>query len=232
MRVHLIRLLGGFCALATAVPTSRLIGPISAQSLGAPTFTTAQQSAGDAIYQESCASCHGKNLDDSEFGPPLKGVEFRSAWFGRSADVVFAKIETMPPAAPGSLGAEKHASLLAYLMSQNQLIASARPLPTDIDRLRAMSLPGATGGPSGGLSPNAVLPPGPAVVNPLDRYTPVTDAMLQTPPAAEWPTWRRGYDGQGFSPLYADQQEQRRHAARRVELGTAQRPQRKHTAVS
>ena len=25
--------------------------------------------------------------------------------------------------------------------------------------------------------------------------------MLQTPPAGEWPSWRRGYDGQGFSPL-------------------------------
>ena len=25
--------------------------------------------------------------------------------------------------------------------------------------------------------------------------------MLQNPPAGEWPTWRRGYDGQGFSPL-------------------------------
>ena len=25
--------------------------------------------------------------------------------------------------------------------------------------------------------------------------------MLQAPPPGEWPTWRRGYDGQGFSPL-------------------------------
>jgi mono/diheme cytochrome c family protein len=121
------------CAVATAILTSRLIGPISAPPLGAPTFTTAQQSAGDAIYQESCASCHGKNLDDGEFGPQLKGVEFRSAWFGRSAEVLFAKIETMPPAAPGSLGAGKHANLLAYVMSQNQLITSARQLPSDIE---------------------------------------------------------------------------------------------------
>src|SRR4249919_3166747 len=131
MRVHLIRLLAVSCAIATAILTSRLIGSVSAQSLGAPTFTTAQQTAGDAIYQESCASCHGKNLDDGEFGPPLKGVEFRSAWFGRSADVVFAKIETMPPAAPGSLGAEKHASLLAYLKSR----AGGRESARDVIRL-------------------------------------------------------------------------------------------------
>src|SRR5262245_55596162 len=120
-----------------------------AQSLAAPTFTPAQQTAGDAIYKESCASCHGTNLDDGQFAPSLRGPEFRSAWFGRSADVLFAKIETMPPASPGQLGAEKHTSLLAYLMSQNQLIASPKPLPSDIDQLKAMLLPGATGGPGG-----------------------------------------------------------------------------------
>jgi len=187
--------------VAAATMALRLTDSIDAQSLAAPAFTAAQQAAGDAIYKESCASCHGKNLDDGEFGPPLKGVEFRSAWFGRTADVLFTKIETMPPAAPGSLGGEKHVGLLAYLMSQNQLSADTKPLPAEIDQLKAMLLPGATGGPSGGLSPFATLPPAPRVVNPLDRYTPVTDAMLQNPPAGEWPSWRRGYDGQGFSPL-------------------------------
>ena len=37
--------------------------------------------------------------------------------------------------------------------------------------------------------------------SPLDKYTPVTDALLSNPPAGEWLTWRRGYDGAGFSPL-------------------------------
>jgi hypothetical protein len=73
----------------------------------------------------------GRALDAGEFGPPLKGVEFRSAWFGRSADVVFAKIETMPSAAPGSLGAGKHADLLAYLKSR----AGGRESARDVIRL-------------------------------------------------------------------------------------------------
>jgi len=192
-----------FCGViaAAALASARLAGPMAAQSLNAPTFTTAQRNSGDAVYKERCASCHGPNLDDGEFGPPLRGASFRSAWFGRSADVLFAKIEAMPPAAAGSLGAEEHASLLAYLMSQNQLTASDRALPSDIDQLKGMLLPGATGGPSGGLSPYAVLPPAAHAANPLDKYTPVTDALLQNPPAGEWPSWRRGYDAQGFSPL-------------------------------
>ena len=201
MRVHTLKLFTVLFAFVLAIVGAGLSRPLDAQSLAAPAFTAAQQTAGDAVYKERCESCHGKNLDDGEFGPPLKGAEFRSAWFGRSADVLFAKIETMPPAAPGSLGADTHAALLAYLMSQNQLIAGGKPLPGDVEQLKAMLLPGATGGPSGGLSPNAVLPLAPKIVNPLDSYTAVTDALLQNPPAGEWPAWRRGYDGQGFSPL-------------------------------
>src|SRR5438309_10837487 len=56
-------------------------------------------------------------------------------------------------------------------------------------------------GPSGGLSPLATLPPTPARLNPLDKITPVTDAILATPPAGDWLTWRRTYDDLGFSPL-------------------------------
>ena len=33
------------------------------------------------------------------------------------------------------------------------------------------------------------------------RLTPVTDAMLQDPPSADWLNWRRTLDGWGYSPL-------------------------------
>jgi alcohol dehydrogenase (cytochrome c) len=63
--------------------------------------------------------------------------------------------------------------------------------------------PPAAAAPGGGLSPLAPPPPPPPVkrANPLDKITPVTDAMLQNPPAGEWLTWRRTYDDQGFSAL-------------------------------
>jgi alcohol dehydrogenase (cytochrome c) len=56
-------------------------------------------------------------------------------------------------------------------------------------------------GPGGGLTPGVTLPPAPAKNSPLDRWTPVTDAMLQKPAPSDWLTWRRGFDYQGFSPL-------------------------------
>ena len=33
------------------------------------------------------------------------------------------------------------------------------------------------------------------------RFTPITDAVLARPDAADWPNWRRTLDGWGFSPL-------------------------------
>ena len=60
--------------------------------------------------------------------------------------------------------------------------------------------PGGRGG-LGGLSAGVKLPPAPKKANPLNKITPVTDAMLQNPPTGEWLTWRRGFDYQGFSPL-------------------------------
>jgi len=68
-----------------------------AQTLLAPSFTAAQAASGRAAYTENCASCHGTNLDDGAFAPALRGAEFRSSWFGRAADQLFTKLETMPP---------------------------------------------------------------------------------------------------------------------------------------
>jgi alcohol dehydrogenase (cytochrome c) len=194
-----------WCGLVATTAIALLAAQVGlsfqAQTLLAPSFTTAQSAAGRATYTQSCASCHGANLDDGAFGPALRGPEFRASWFGRSADQLFTKLETMPPAMPGSLGAGQTAEVLAYLMSQNQLVAADKPVSSNLDELKGMLLPGATGGPSGGLTGGVALPPAPRKANPLDRLTAVTDALLANPPASEWLTWRRGSDGLGFSPL-------------------------------
>ncbi len=61
-------------------------------------------------------------------------------------------------------------------------------------RLRAFS-------PGGGLTAGVQLPQWPEPQNPLAEIDPVTDAMLANPPPEDWLTWRRTWDGQGFSPL-------------------------------
>jgi alcohol dehydrogenase (cytochrome c) len=57
------------------------------------------------------------------------------------------------------------------------------------------------GPPGGGVARDTALPPWPAVRNPLDTISSVTDTMLANPSPGEWLTWRRTYDDLGFSPL-------------------------------
>ena len=185
-------------ALLIALPSSDGAG---AQSISSPTYTAAQADAGRSTYTQHCASCHGPNLDDGPFGPPLRGVDFRQRWGARAAGALFAEMNRMPPARPGTLGDDRYAEVLALVLQQNGVVPGTRALPSDPSSLAAMILPAAPPGAGGGLSAGVPLPPLPSRINPLDRFTPVTDAVLQDPPDGDWLTWRRSFDAQGFSPL-------------------------------
>ena len=107
----------------------------------------------------------------------------------------------MPPARPGSLGDDTYADVLAYILRENGARAGTRPLPTSSAALKALAPPSWPRGGGGGLAPGATIPPAPTRTNPLQKITPVTEAMLTRVPDGEWLTWRRTYDAYGFSPL-------------------------------
>ena len=70
----------------------------------AVSLTAEQASRGKAVYDGNCGSCHGTNLDNGEFGPPLRGSAFKMHWASQSANALFTYIATkMPPAAPAGL---------------------------------------------------------------------------------------------------------------------------------
>jgi alcohol dehydrogenase (cytochrome c) len=165
-------------------------------------YTAAQAKLGQAVYVEQCASCHGSNLDDAVYAPPVKGAAFRQRWGAETVDGLFTYVSaTMPPGRPGSLSNEAYAQLLAYMIQENGTKPGTRELPFSQDALRAMTVPGWPRGGGGGLAPGAVVPPAPARMNPLDTMRPVTEAMLTRVADGEWLTWRRTYDAYGFSPL-------------------------------
>ncbi len=167
-----------------------------------PSFTAAQADRGQALYVEHCLSCHGQNLDDGPFAPPLKGVAFRQKWGSRSIEPLFTFTSIkMPPERPGTLGDEAYAQLVAYIMHENGSQPGATALPGDPEALKAMAAPDWPRPGGGGLAPGAILPPAPARLNPLETMRPVTDAMLTNPPEGAWLTWRRTYEAYGFSPL-------------------------------
>ena len=192
--------------LAAAAAVALLVLPpgAGAQPLTNPSYTREQAARGKAAYPVACAGCHGVNLDDGEFAPPLKGVTFRQRWGRQSVEAIFTYIgATMPPARPGSLGGAATAALVAYLLQENALQPGPEELPVDPLALRAMLFPSSSANAGNGLTAGVRLPASPARTNPLDRIRPVTDAMLARVPDGDWLTWRRGYDSTGFSPLKA-----------------------------
>lgn len=193
----------GVAALTLAVGALALSRSLEAQTpLRALTFTAAQAEQGLTAYAEHCASCHGQNLDDGTYAPPLKGADFREKWSLRSPEALFALTgATMPPDRPGTLGDERYARLLAYIFRENGARPGTTELPASPEGLRALATPEWPRGGGGGLAPGAVVPPPPARVNPLDRIRPVTESMLTRVADGEWLTWRRTYDAFGFSPL-------------------------------
>jgi alcohol dehydrogenase (cytochrome c) len=195
-------------AVVTAVALASIAGTARAQQFNSrsiATFTAAQAEAGRAAYAKSCASCHGQNLNGSEFASALRGGTFSQNWGGKTAEELYTYINTkMPPDKPGSLGEQAGAQIVAYLLQANGTQPSDKELPADTKALQSMTIPrGATvrSAPMMPLSP--IAPPLKVVTlpNPLEQFTTVTDAMLQNPPATDWLIWRRTYDDHGFSPL-------------------------------
>ena len=164
------------------------------------TYTAEQADAGFAAYAQHCSSCHGENLDDGPFAPPLRGTAFREAWLPRSVEVLFTLTSTtMPQDRPGVLDDETVTELVALMLQENGVEASGTALPADPDLLAGLA-PGFSSA-GGGLAPGAALPPWPAPLNPLDDLQPVTDEALHDPPAGDWLLWRRTYAAYGYSPL-------------------------------
>ncbi len=162
---------------------------------GPLSYLAAQASAGGETYQRACSGCHGATLNGGG-GPPLTGPAFQRKWGGQSADQLFAAISRMPPGAEASLTDGQRAELLALILKTNGAPAGNTAVPTSPAVLAHRTL-----GPTGGGARAVTYIPPPAHASALDRYRPVAAGGLVTPPAEDWPSWRRTYDGAGYSPL-------------------------------
>jgi len=75
---------------------------------------------GKAVYDKSCAACHGADLQGAGETPPLKGAPFLANWKGKSAAELYAFVhQTMPLASPGSLSDGDYRAVVAYILQVN-----------------------------------------------------------------------------------------------------------------
>ena len=163
-------------------------------SSGAVGLTAAQASRGKAIYDDNCANCHGANLDDGQFGPPLRGSAFKMQWSSQSANALFSYIAAkMPPSAPAGLSDRSYSDVEAYVLRANGVApgnSELAPARTQAEITIRTTNQDATY--------QSVIE---ARKKLLAGLTPVTEAMLQRPADGDWLVWRRTYQNLAFSPL-------------------------------
>ena len=165
-------------------------------------MTTAQASdLGRSLYKEECAACHASSLRGSAHGSALVGPAFLSQWGHRSAGELLEYTRvSMPPGGGAKLSVKQHQAINRYIIARNQQLTDAQLLL--FDDLASAETIGDTVAWSG---PEAVaamaLSRGGFENKPLMNYQPVSKRILENPKDADWLSWRRTLDGQGYSPL-------------------------------
>ena len=128
---------GVFAAALTTVA----VRAQEAHSVNDGVYTADQAKAGEAVYKEQCAACHGDNLEGSGPMPPLAGKDFLANWQGKTVGDLFEKTQTsMPATAPGTLTPDQAAQVISFLLSQGKYPAGMTALAPKSDALLKITI--------------------------------------------------------------------------------------------
>src|SRR6185437_14522103 len=133
-------------------------------------YTSRQATRGASVYAQSCASCHGADLQ-GEAGPPLIGQTLEAAYgTGTAAQLYDFISRQMPQDAPGSLSERQYLDVTAYILAQNGVPAGTAAL--GIESLSQVRLSEMHAGSASGATTNEIVhvaPPLRKVYGPLPR---------------------------------------------------------------
>jgi quinoprotein glucose dehydrogenase len=104
-------------------------------------YSEAQAQRGETAYRQSCANCHGPELEGADMTPGLTGGVFTSNWNDLTLGDLFERIRaTMPLDKPGSLSRQQNADLVAFLLKVNQWPAGNTELSRELGALKQISI--------------------------------------------------------------------------------------------
>lgn len=118
-----------FAAAAALLAALPLVGA-DAQDAKPALYTADQASAGAATYAQTCAACHGSQLEGVA-APALKGGAFGELANAQSLTaqmLLEVTASTMPQSDPGALKPEEYAGVVAYILQQNGYPGGITPL--------------------------------------------------------------------------------------------------------
>jgi mono/diheme cytochrome c family protein len=101
------------------------------KSVWSGVYTPQQAAAGEKIYFDRCANCHGDDLAGVERAPAVAGAAFLDRWHGKPLRRLFELIEKMPPDEPAVVSSAEAADALAFILFSSDVPSGSTPLPTD-----------------------------------------------------------------------------------------------------
>lgn len=112
-------------------------------------YTEAQSKRGEGVYMETCANCHGAELEGMDMSPALAGATFNSNWNDLTMGDLADRIRiSMPADRPGSLTRVQVADVMAFMLSANKFPAGQAELPPEVPTLKQIRILPQKPGPS------------------------------------------------------------------------------------
>lgn len=212
-------------ALATAVgvagrsPDQSRQAARPAPSSRAGLFTEAQATRGEAVYAQSCASCHGAALTGGA-APPLVGPAFERSWSGGTSaslapradartdprvtldDLFFVLRTTMPPNATSTVSVPDRTAVFAFILKRNGYTAGQTTLTADMPQLAQQRLVFTATGPEPARPAPPAFVPGTAGAVP-GTSGPDQATLNAAAESTDWLFHNHDYAGTRYSPLDA-----------------------------
>lgn len=181
-------------------------------------FTEAQATRGEAVYAQSCASCHGATLTGVT-APPLAGPAFERSWSGGTPaslapraddrsdprvtldDLFFVLRTTMPPNRSNTVSVPDRAAVFAFILKSNGYPAGQTMLTVDMPQLKQQRLEVTAARPSTRPEPPAFVP---GVAGAVPGASGPDQATLNAASqSTDWLFHNHDYAGTRYSPLDA-----------------------------
>jgi quinoprotein glucose dehydrogenase len=195
------RVIGGLVLVACAT----LAAQQQSRSSTSGVYTAEQAAAGEKLYFEQCATCHGADLAGVERSPALTGGAFLDSWNGQDLRRLLDRIDTMPPTAPKSLSPAQSVALLAFLLRSANMPDGPRALPVDRAQLAGITFERARTADTAAAASQAPPPVAAGAGPPRGgRGAPApASAPGSAAGAVDWPTYGSNLASHRYSP--ADQ---------------------------
>jgi mono/diheme cytochrome c family protein len=129
----------GILLVALVLVTCAPLVIAAPKSVWSGVYTPQQAAAGEKIYFDRCASCHGDDLAGVERAPAVAGTAFLDSWHGKTLRKLFEVIESMPPDEPAVVSAAEAADVLAFILYSSEFPSGSTPLPADRAQLAGIT---------------------------------------------------------------------------------------------